>query len=250
MNRNKRTAIQMYERIRAKLVMKQKILGLDDTFQFRCNQCGKCCRNLDSKSFVLSPRDVFGMSKALNMNPVDFYDTYCIKTISWRTGMPLLELKPIGRDNHCPLLKNNRCSVQEAKPSACALYPLGRLICSAAPDAVQYRVQPIQCGKNPKTYTVRQWLERSGMDPEDDSFIRWAKACGKLEPLFTKLERAEDPVSAKKIQLHMRDILYGYYDASKPFPEQFERNVDIVLQLMSDIPRMKAEMRASGVEMP
>ena len=50
-------------------------LGLDDSFQFHCTACGKCCINRED--ILLTPRDLYNASKALNMPPVEFVEAYC-----------------------------------------------------------------------------------------------------------------------------------------------------------------------------
>ena len=38
-------------------------IGLDDSFQFHCTECGKCCINRED--ILLTPRDLFNAAKAL-----------------------------------------------------------------------------------------------------------------------------------------------------------------------------------------
>ena len=38
-------------------------VGLDDTFKFHCDQCGKCCTHWDD--IILSPMDIFKMAREL-----------------------------------------------------------------------------------------------------------------------------------------------------------------------------------------
>ena len=45
-------------------------IGLDDTFQFHCTQCGLCCVNRED--ILLSPMDIFKMSKELGMTHTQF----------------------------------------------------------------------------------------------------------------------------------------------------------------------------------
>lgn len=49
-------------------------IGIDDTFSFSCNQCGKCCINRED--ILLSPFDLYRMSKKLNMTPNEFVAQY------------------------------------------------------------------------------------------------------------------------------------------------------------------------------
>ena len=46
------------------------LIGIDDTFQFNCNQCGKCCMNRED--ILCTPKDVFRISKKLGISTYDF----------------------------------------------------------------------------------------------------------------------------------------------------------------------------------
>lgn len=48
----------------------QMKIGLDEPFKFHCTMCGKCC--IDREDILLTPRDIYNMSKELGLNPRDF----------------------------------------------------------------------------------------------------------------------------------------------------------------------------------
>ena len=250
MKANKFYATHVGEKTREELLMESPFMDLDDTFQFNCTQCGKCCRNRHSGDIILSPRDIYAMSKELNMTPSAFVKAYCIYTIGCNSKIPLLLFNTVGSDKHCPLLKNNKCSVHAGKPTACALYPLGRHISSDDPEKIKYVIQPIQCGRKPKTYTVRQWLEGFGLEPEDRCYIKWSNAIDDLSPLLQKLEATEDPLTVRLIQEFTLFAVYQQYDTQRPFLEQFEENVEVMLHMLSDIPSLKATMKKYGATFP
>ena len=61
-------------------------VGLDDTFKFHCDQCGKCCTHRDD--IILSPMDIFKMARELKISPVDFYHQYCVFHIGDNSRTP------------------------------------------------------------------------------------------------------------------------------------------------------------------
>lgn len=130
------------------------------------------------------------------------------------------------------------------------MYPLGRRIGSDEPEKIKYIIQPIQCGRKPKTYTVRQWLEGFGLDLEDRCYIKWNNAINELSPLLRKIETTEDPLTVRLIQEFTLFIVYQLYDTQKPFLEQFEKNVAEILRMLSDIPSLKASMKKYGITFP
>jgi integrase len=58
-----------------KRMVEQNCLGPDDTFEFGCDRCGKCCRNRND--ILLNPMDVYRMAKYLKITPKELVGTYC-----------------------------------------------------------------------------------------------------------------------------------------------------------------------------
>ena len=55
-------------------VMNHK-LGLDDTFQFRCKGCGKCCTHRED--VLLTAYDLFRIARYFGRSPAEILSRYC-----------------------------------------------------------------------------------------------------------------------------------------------------------------------------
>ena len=225
-------------------------IGLDDTFKFHCDQCGKCCTHRED--IILSPMDIYKMAKELKMTPVEFYHEYCVFNIGEHTRMPIVRLASEGKDTHCVLLKNHRCSVHKVKPAVCAMFPLGRYMSFEKEDynaesidtsKVKYLLQPPECGDESETHTVREWLSGFDIKLEDEAFVQWQKAISRFSNKFKELEKKQDMLSMMEIWFVVRVSLYLQYDTSKEFLPQFNYNVENLLKLLDDIPRLKRMVR-------
>ena len=228
-------------------------IGLDDTFKFHCDQCGKCCTHRED--IILSPMDIFKMAKELKMTPVEFYHEYCVFNIGEHTRMPIVRLASEGKDTHCVLLKNHRCSVHKVKPAVCAMFPLGRYMSFEKDDynaesidtsKVKYLLQPPECGDESETHTVREWLSGFDIKLEDEAFVQWQKAISRFSSKFKELEKKQDMLTMMEIWFVVRVSLYLQYDASKEFLPQFNYNVENLLKLLDDIPKLKRMVRHAG----
>jgi len=228
-------------------------IGLDDTFKFHCDQCGKCCTHRED--IILSPMDIFKMAKELKMTPVEFYHEYCVFNIGEHTRMPIVRLASEGKDTHCVLLKNHRCSVHKVKPAVCAMFPLGRYMSFEKDDynaesidtsKVKYLLQPPECGDESETHTVREWLSGFDIKLEDEAFVQWQKAISRFSNKFKELEKKQDMLSMMEIWFVVRVSLYLQYDTSKEFLPQFNYNVENLLKLLDDIPKLKRMVRHAG----
>lgn len=140
------------------------IIGLDEPFKFHCTMCGKCCINREDS--LLNPRDMYRMAKALGISPGELFDRCCETYIGSDSHIPIVRLKPRGPIKRCPLLKDRKCSVHEAKPTVCALFPLGRCVLMArpkstiGPEDVKVILDPPHCGDSSETHTPREWKRR------------------------------------------------------------------------------------------
>ena len=228
-------------------------IGLDDTFKFHCDQCGKCCAHRED--IILSPMDIFKMAKELKMTPVEFYHEYCVFNIGEHTRMPIVRLASEGKDTHCVLLKNHRCSVHKVKPAVCAMFPLGRYMSFEKDDynaesidtsKVKYLLQPPECGDESETHTVREWLSGFDIKLEDEAFVQWQKAISRFSNKFKELEKKQDMLTMMEIWFVVRVSLYLQYDTSKDFLPQFNYNVENLLKLLDDIPKLKRMVRHAG----
>ena len=228
-------------------------IGLDDTFKFHCDQCGKCCTHRED--IILSPMDIFKMAKELKMTPVEFYHEYCVFNIGEHTRMPIVRLASEGKDTHCVLLKNHRCSVHKVKPAVCAMFPLGRYMSFEKDDynaesidtsKVKYLLQPPECGDESETHTVREWLSGFDIKLEDEAFVQWQKAISRFSNKFKELEKKQDMLTMMEIWFVVRVSLYLQYDTSKEFLPQFNYNVENLLMLLDDIPKLKRLVRHAG----
>ena len=228
-------------------------VGLDDTFKFHCDQCGKCCTHRND--IILSPMDIFRMAKELKMTPAEFYDQFCVFNIGDNSRLPIVRLASVGNDEHCILLHNRKCSVHKVKPSVCAMYPLGRYMLfdqeqyseeSFSAAKVKYLLQPLSCGDESEEHTVREWLSGFDIKLEDEAFVRWQLAISRFMRKLTELEKKHNMLTMMEIWFVVRVVLYLQYDTSMDFLPQFVRNEENLLKLLDDIPRLKRMVRNVG----
>ena len=167
-----------------------KAIGMDNIeiidkdngeFNFSCLMCGQCCKDRDD--ILLSPYDVFKLSKGLKISSVDFVKKYCDVHLGNTSNLPVVTLKfkkGIGY-TFCPFLKYKdklyKCMVHEYKPSVCALFPLGRLYKSNEADIseIQYIVQPNVCNcDKEERHSVKEWLSNFDINDSEQAHIDWS----------------------------------------------------------------------------
>ncbi len=210
--------IEQYEKLK---------IGVDEPFKFHCTMCGNCCRHRED--ILLNPFDFFRLVKGLEMKPKEVVEKYCECYIGGSSRMPLIRLNPVGIDRRCPLLKGNRCSVHQFKPTVCAMFPIGRMIANLKetilpPEEkhVDYIFTAPHCGDKRETHTVREWLGNFDIPLNDEFFLKWSGILSTVTTSLRELEKCLNETSMEIVWNLVFNSLYMLYDTNEEFLPQFE----------------------------
>lgn len=213
-------------------------IGPDETFRFGCKECGKCC--IHREDILLSPNDLFRAAKELGLSVVGFYQQYCEGYIGQDSRIPIIRLLPQGSVRRCPLLKDHHCMIHKAKPSVCAMFPLGRGVAlkkDKAPEEqdikIQYILQPPICGDRSETHTVREWLASFGMEVDDPIFLQWQQFIMTAHDAIAELEKKLPKEEMRRFWNLLTYCAYLNYDTAKDFASQFGENISDARKLIS-----------------
>ena len=161
-------------------------LEADDSFSFRCIQCGKCCK--DRNDIILSAFDLCRIAKHKNMELKDVIEKFGVLYIGDTSRIPLISLKMRKDNGDCPFLQNNRCTIHLGKPAACALFPLGR--CAMREEngssKIVYIVQPVECGAKDEQHTPREWMTEFDLEESETWFSVWQETVFEISEWIKK----------------------------------------------------------------
>ena len=217
-------------------------IGMDEEFKFHCTECGKCCTNRED--ILLNARDIYNMSRELGISTEELFRRHCETYVGDDSRIPIVRIKPKGSVKRCPLLKDRRCSVHKAKPSVCAMFPIGRFlqvgdaegnIRDVTVDDVQYIFTKPDCGDDAESHTVREWLGAFGIPLQDQFYIMWQKIIVETSMVYRQLEMK---VSPHVMQLAWQACfmeLYLNYDTGEEFMPQFTDNVQSFHGLLQEL---------------
>lgn len=217
-------------------------IGVDEPFRFHCTMCGKCCINRED--ILLSPRDLYRVSRELQLTPSDFVNQYGETYIGSDSRLPIVRLRPRGSIKRCPLLKDRQCSVHKAKPSVCAMFPIGRLVKAEGtlenaniPDTheIQYIFTKPGCGDDSETHTVREWLGEFGLPLQDSYYIKWTQTMTQAGIILRKLEKKCSKDIMEKVWTTTYVLLYLNYDIAEDFDSRFDWNTTNLLELLNKL---------------
>jgi uncharacterized protein len=204
----------------------------DDTFQFECHSgvdCfNSCCKDI---TILLTPMDVVRMRTALGISSTDFLETYAHVLINRESGLPAIAVK-MSKDESkkCPFVTEAGCSIYEARPYSCRMYPLD------TDQGVEYKVaiDPEICHglKETHEWTVEQWRQKQKLYEYDD-----------LDHNLKDVMAADRLWEAKIQDPRMQDmVLMSLYDPDRfrefvltsSFLKKFNIDQDIVEKISED----------------
>ena len=233
--RLERNLAQKYE------ALLKRAIGLDDTFRFHCNECGQCCKNRED--ILLSPYDLYRIAGLLGLEPGLVIQDYCIWYIGQTSKLPVVAVNMKGPEKVCPFLEGSKCRIHAAKPTVCALFPLGRAGCE---EGIRYIVQDTKYGTRDEEHTVREWLAEFNLEDSEAWFDEWQKA---LVPLTLRMRTIASSVSEKSLDMVAQGLLvalYVHYERGGDFMEQFRENVRKIDGLLATLEGAVKDIRRTS----
>lgn len=206
-------------------------LALDDSFPFVCAGCGDCCRHRND--LVLSGYDLYRIARRLHLSPRIVAHAFCKEYIAPQSCLPALCLTPDPQTGHCRFFEGNACTIHDARPLACALYPLGQSI-DPVNAKVEYHAQLPLCGVCVRERTLRQYLDDAAIPDRTGIDARWAVVCTQISDQLLAAGGREHPhFSAAARRIHK--ALYLEYELGDDFYPQFQENTAQLMPLLARI---------------
>ena len=204
-----------------------------DKIRFRCTLCGACCRNV-KETVPVDCKDAFYLTKHLRDLGMDIYcvdqflEQYAEPALLDECGFFVYFLKSVGEDSACIFLEDNRCSVQEAKPLACRLYPFMVDPNGSGSFSYLYSTERTYHFRGPVVET-RSWMKKH-FSQESRAFMQAEYT--QAGPIAALLRRIPEHRKTEAV-LHFHRLRYSELDLDKPFLEQYQRNQMKLLAILS-----------------
>lgn len=200
---------------------------------FQCTCCGDCCRHVEN-AIMLESLDAFRLATFFRKNgkPIqgidEILEQYTTTMPLDETGFPIFLLNTVGTEKRCIFLENNLCSVQQAKPRTCRLYPF-----TAGPGKNGKNFDYYLCREKPHHFAGNQILVEDWMwekfNKEDRAYIMAEyRAVAELGRLMRRIQEED-----RKRALYLV-ILYRYYefDLEQSFLPQYISNTEQLKQAL------------------
>jgi Fe-S-cluster containining protein len=167
---------------------------LENGIEFSCQKCGACCRGFKEGEVYLYKDDIARLAKLLNLTSKaglrKFAKEY-LKVVSdsffWKEPgaakgktyrYKTLGFKFTGDDEHCHFLKDNECTIHEARPFQCRCFPFWKMLVSNRKNFVNYSKKcpglKVLKGKRYTREEILDWATKE-YEMEKDFFFEMKK---------------------------------------------------------------------------
>lgn len=206
-----------------------------DWVPFRCRLCGNCCRNLRG-NLMPEQIDAYRLARFLRERGEveymeDFYTRYTYPDML-EGFFPVFLINTVDPDDSCVFLKDGRCSVYEARPRVCRLYPF-----TAFPGQRGKAFHFFQCMDNNSAHfsdgkiLVKDWMYQN-FSREDREFLT-AESDTLLE--LGRLLKAMSTDGRKENLFQILYYRYYNYDLDQPFMPQYKENTVELKRILQEL---------------
>lgn len=206
-----------------------------DWVPFRCRLCGNCCRNLRG-NLMPEQIDAYRLARFLRERGEveymeDFYTRYTYPDML-EGFFPVFLINTVDPDDSCVFLKDGRCSVYEARPRVCRLYPF-----TAFPGQRGKAFHFFQCMDSNSAHfsdgkiLVKDWMYQN-FSREDREFLT-AESDTLLE--LGRLLKAMSTDGRKENLFQILYYRYYNYDLDQPFMPQYKENTVELKRILQEL---------------
>ena len=207
-----------------------------DWVPFRYRLCGNCCRNLRGNLLMPEQIDAYRLARFLRERGEveymeDFYTKYTYPDML-EGFFPVFLINTVDPDDSCVFLKDGRCSVYEARPRVCRLYPF-----TAFPGQRGKAFHFFQCMDSNSAHfsdgkiLVKDWMYQN-FSREDREFLT-AESDTLLE--LGRLLKAMSTDGRKENLFQILYYRYYNYDLDQPFMPQYKENTVELKRILQEL---------------
>lgn len=210
---------------------------MEERVTYHCTCCGDCCRNIEN-AVMLDGYDLYRLAQHFKLPIMQVINRYATPMSLDESGYPMFVLNTTGSDAACVFLKNNRCTVQAAKPRTCRLYPL-----TAGPGKGAVPLRYYLCLEKPHHF-----------EAGEIQVDKWLNDCfGNKDRRFLQTEYTYIPEIAasyrmlteeRKTMARTQILFFRYFNFNPkhPFTPQYEENNVELLHSLMRLVRQEREM--------
>ena len=183
-----------------------------------CAGCSACCHEME-ETIVLDPYDMWRLQIKRAFTLESLLDGHAALTLIDGLVFPVLTMN--GPFESCSFLdENGRCSIHDARPGICRLFPLGRIYENGD---FRYFLQTKECGRGHAKIRIRKWMDTPDLPRYEQYIISWHYFLERLGHFLNE----EDKALRKAACVYLLQVFYRVpWDAEEDFYEQYEKRME------------------------
>ena len=182
-----------------------------------CEGCSSCCRSME-QTIVIDPYDMYRFQKIEGFVLSDLLAGHARLIAADGLILPVLTMQEDG--DACSFLnEEGRCSIHEARPGICRLFPLGRYY---EGGSFRYFLQVHECDHERTKVRIRKWLDT----PDFSQYEQFVNTWHYFLETANHLLGEPDGALRKSVCLYLLQIFYEKpWDTETSFYPQFEKRL-------------------------
>lgn len=208
-----------------------RLYDTNDMVKAYCNECKgchACCEGM-GESIILDPLDVMRLTSHLGKSFEELLADEIELNVVDGLVLPNIKMK----DKACPFLnREGRCSIHEARPGFCRLFPLGRYY---EENGFRYFLQIHECERAGKTKVkVSKWIDTPDI-PRYTKYINdWHNFQKEMQELLKEKLLEEKDEEARNLTILVLNVMFmGIYDDKTDFYQQFDSRLAKLRELIA-----------------
>lgn len=209
-----------------------RLYGINDMVKADCHGCAgcsQCCRGM-GQSILLDPCDVYRFQKGIQKTLPQLLAEEKAE-LNVVDGCILPNLKMSGEAESCAFLDGDgRCSIHDARPGICRLFPLGRYYENGD---FKYFLQIGECSAgNRSKIKVSKWIDTPNWHENHEFVCAWHALLKAVEQAVAGEEAQE---KAKRMNMALLELFFVTdYRIGEAFYGQFYARLERFRALFSD----------------
>lgn len=183
-----------------------------------CNGCSECCKGM-SDTIVLDPYDVARLTKYLNRSFESLIGDAISLIVVDGLILPVIQMN--NEKKQCVFLnEEGRCSVHEARPGICRLFPLGRIY---EEGGFSYFLQTEECpAKNKTKVKIKKWIGEADYAGYEKYVNAWHNLVIEMRTQVASMTNSEE-IKVVCMKLLTEFYIKGYHQTEDVFLQIINR---------------------------
>lgn len=181
-----------------------RLYTANDMAKIDCNDCAGCseCCRVVADTIVLDPYDVYQLENTLNTDFEALLSGRIELSVVDGTILPHLKIRDGGEG--CTFLsEEGRCTIHDARPGFCRMFPLGRIY---EDGDFKYFFQVHECRYPGKTkIKIKKWLGIPNLKSYEQFVRDWHFFLKRIQERLADIEKDE---IVKSINMHLLNQFY------------------------------------------